>query len=206
MAVSDDGRTVLGLRDDLGGPPFFPRRPRATRWVDGNAEFLQDNFGAWLGLIFGCAADCRIIYGRGQSVDVDPGHPHLNQAWFWTEDRGAEYVDTPSGARENGTSSLSRASKDGSLMTGSFGIDRPNDGSGARGFVWTRMTGSQPLVDILTAVGISDAAWDTTVVRDISPDGRKLLVVMRRFNLSSSLPGDVWAGIVELTPRRKPWE
>ncbi len=204
--ISDDGRIVFGIRTDLGGPSFFPRRDRATRWVDGEAEFLQDEFGAWLAFPFGCAAECRIIYGRGQSVDVDPGHPHLNQAWFWTEDRGAEYVDMLPGARENGTSSLSRASEDGSLMTGSFGIDRPNGGRGARGFVWTRATGSQPLVDILDAIGVSDAAWDATAVSVISPDGRRLLVVMQRFNLFSSLPGSVWAGVVELTPRRKPHE
>jgi len=204
--ISDDGRIVFGIRTDLGGPAFFPRRDRATRWVDGEAEFLQDEFGAWLLFPFGCAADCEIIYGRGQSVDVDPEHPHLNQAWFWTEDRGTEYVDTLPGARDNSNHTLSRASADGSLMTGNASIVRPNGGSGSRGFVWTRMTGSQPLADVLAAVGISDLTWDTTGVSDVSPDGRKLLVVMRRLNLFSSLPGAVWAGIVELTPRHKPYE
>lgn len=198
--VSNDGRTIVGFGTDFGGPGSS-RRDRAARWVDGQPDFLQDDSGNSLLVAFGCADNCEIIYGGGQSVDSDLAQPTYRQAWFWTESFGTEYVGRLPEAEQVSYDAVLAISADGNLLVGDAPIRRPGNRIGTRGFIWTRATGLQPLSDILQELGISDSSWENTGVVDVSPDGLLWLVSMRRNNGSTSAEDNTWAGLIRLTPR-----
>ena len=195
--VSDDGRVLLGYRTDFEWSSSFPR-DRVTRWVDGEGEFLRDEYGATLRHVFGCTADCSIIYGGMQSVDIDSDHPHAREPWIWTESRGVEYLGTLPEAASSPNYSMVHASEDGSLLAGSFSRVNADGHRGTRAFLWSRATGMQPLADILAEFGISDDEWQGMVVAAISPEGDRVL--LRGTRLGSF---DSWGAILELEPKRQ---
>jgi len=204
---SDDGRTAVGFGTDFEGPPSFPRRDRAVRWVDGQAEFLRDAAGNSLLVASGTAANGQVIFGGGQLADVDPDLSLTQQAWLWTERFGAEFVGRLPQALDQSTyDAFFTASADGSLLAGDFPVERPGGRIGTRGFIWTRATGLESLSEILAEVGIDDSGWENVGVVDVSTDGLLWLVSMLRNNGSGSAVNNTYAAILKLTPRVQPFE
>jgi len=214
---SDDGRTAVGFGTDFEGPPSFPRRDRAVRWVDGQAEFLRDAAGNSLLVAFGTAVNGQVIFGGGQipdanadnDPDVEPDISSTRRAWLWTEDFGAEYVGRLPGAIDFSTfDAFLTSSAEGSLLVGDYPIafQGSSIGVGTRGFIWTRATGLQPLSDILAEVGIDDSGWENVGVVDVSADGLLWLVSMLRDNGSGSAVNNTYAAILQLSPRVQPYE
>jgi len=202
--ISNDGQTIVGWGTDFLGPGQF--RDRATRWIDGQADFLQDGSGNSLLVAFGCAANCEVIHGGGLSIDSDPANPAYHQAWLWTDSFGTEYIERLPQAVDLSYDAVFAASADGSFLVGDAPIERPGDRIGSRGFIWTRATGVQPLSDILHEVGIDDWRWDNTGVVDVSADGLLWLVSMRRYSTTNTAVDNTWAGLIRLTPRVQPYD
>lgn len=216
---SDGGRTAVGFGTDFEGPPSFPRRDRAVRWFDGQAEFLRDADGNSLLVAFGTAASGQVIFGGGQipdadadadnDPDVEPDISSTRRAWLWTEGFGAEYVGRLPGAIDFSTfDAFLTSSADGSLLVGDYPIafQGSSIGVGTRGFIWTRATGLQALSELLAKVGNDDSGWEDVRVQDVSADGLLWLVSMLRDNGSDSAVNNTYAAILELTPRVAPYE
>ncbi len=208
--VSNDGRTIVGFGTDF--PVSNDRRDRAVRWINGEADFLQDASGNSLLVAFGCSLNCQIIFGGGQSNDMDPAGPAFRRPWIWTEEFGVEYLERlPEATERFSYDALLGASADGNLIFGDTPFELPTMvypdlQLGTRGFVWTRATGVQALAEVLEQVGIDDSDWRHTGLVDVSSDGLLWLVSMRRSGESGLAEGNAWAGLIQLTPRVQPYE
>jgi len=206
-SVSNDGRTAVGLQVDYPGDGNFPRE-RATRWVDEKPEYLRDQYGAVLRWAFACNNDCSIILGGGQGAEVPADHPHLDQAWLWSEDHGTVYFgELPD---SNGRTNFAQhASHDGSLAVGSYQVTLNGGASRAvRAFVWTAKTGIVSMTDVLSELGFSPSRWGDVRAVDVSADARKILLRTSDGGTSPSDPNsgraDWRAWIVELSEKRQP--
>ncbi len=205
--VADGGRSVVGIATDAPDEISAPQRDRAVRLVGDRPEFLVDDEGNSLLVPYGCAVDCRIVFGGGQSIESDPLGAGYREAWVWSESKGVEYVGRfPDASSRQSFDAFLQGSSDGNLLTGDYAIDLPDGGFHSRGFIWTRATGLQPLSELLRDLEIEDSHWEVTGVVDVNQDGLLWLVYLRPDAGEAPFIGGPWAGILRLTPRITPYQ
>lgn len=197
--ASNDGNIVAGVQSDRPGGGSFPRE-RATRWVNGDPEFLRDQYGATLRWAFSCNDDCSVILGGDQGANIPADHPAIGQAWAWHEDHGAVYF----GSLPDATSwpnFAQHASDDASLAMGTYRTILGNS-SPVRSFVWTPKTGILSMTDLLEELGFPQTRWNEVRPADVTADGRKILI-----RTSEASNGSVWRSwVIDLAPKRLPHE
>lgn len=198
-AVSNDGRVVAGVQTDFPGAGNFPRE-RATRWVQGEPELLQDQYGATLRWAFACNDDCSVILGGDQGANFSTDHPALGEAWAWSEEHGAIYFGRPEDA-DNWPNFAHSASDDASLVIGTYRrtlpLSRP-----VRSFIWTAKTGILSVTDLLRELGYPQGRWGAIRPADTTANGQKILI-----RTSERENGSIWRSwVIELSPKRLPHE
>lgn len=117
--------------------------------------------------------------------DPDPGHPNFGQAWYWTEAEGGVYLGTVPDAAPGTTSYGTDVNGDGSIIVGTYYRLNDNGSISYRGFLWTRLTGMVPILDLMAMFGIDYASdWRSVVPTAITPSGNMILIGGQDANLT----------------------
>ena len=179
MAVSNDGRIAAGYHYDNTNPnqPDGVVRYFATRWFDEDEpEILRDIHGHPLWMPFACSTDGQIIVGASQGGDLDPTHPQLGQAWYWTERTSGVYLGQAPDGVPTSPYYAADVSADGSLIIGNYLAELADGDWSPRAFIWTQATGMEPISALLAEHEPGDDDWNGQEAFHISSAGDLILL------------------------------
>ena len=169
-AVSDDGTTVVGLRQVRGAAD----RTEAVRW-------REDEGATRLGTLPGDYGSEATDVSADGSVVVGVSHRQISanqwetRLFRWTAvdgmvDLGRVDPWQPPSVLSWADGSIIATSADGSIIVGNRSVQ-----TGVEPFIWDDAHGIRSLHDALTGLRVDVGGWDLGEVRGISGDGRTFI-------------------------------